>query len=107
MIESEPLWLHFGESAQVSLRRMPDGLTVHFEVITVGDSPTLVLSGNAHLGNCDLSVTPDGLCILGLGLCVVPIVNDSDTIQSVAQYLGIRPPVLNLSHVPSQQRLLA
>lgn len=108
MTQPEPLWLLFGETVQVSLRRMSDGTTVHFEVITTGEAGSvLVLSGTTHVGNCELCVTPDGLCFLGLGLCTVPIANDGATAHSVATHLGLRLPALNASYVESQQRLLA
>ena len=107
MTEQEPLWLFFGEQAQVSLRRLADGITVYFEVIATGDVPALVLTGNTHIGSCDMTITPDGLGLLGLGLCVVPIVNDLDTVYAVAHHLGIPPPVANPAHAPSRQRLFA
>lgn len=108
MTQPEPLWIFFGETAQVSLRRMSDGVTVYFEVIAIGEAGgVLVMGGNAHTGNCELSVTPDGLCFLGLGLCTVPIANDGVTAQLVAEHLGIRPPAFNASYVESQQRMLA
>lgn len=108
MTQPEPIWLLFGDTAQISLRRMPDGTTVYFEVITTGEGVnTLVMAGNAHIDTCNLSVSADGLCFLGLGLCTVPVVNDGATAQWVAAHLGIPPPVLNPAFSGSPQRLLA
>ncbi|HSD17227.1 MAG TPA: hypothetical protein VLC71_08235 [Thermomonas sp.] len=108
MTQPEPLWLLFGETAQISLRRMSDGVTVYFEVIATGEAGSvLVMGGNAHISSCEISVDPDGACYLGLGLCTVPIVNDGSTVQMVAAHLGIRAPAFNASYVAPQQRLLA
>ena len=108
MTQPEPLWLLFGETAQVSLRRMSDGVTVYFEVIATSEAGSvLVMGGNAHIGSCELSVTPDGLCFLALGLCTVPIANDGVTAQLVAAHLGIRVPDFDARYVTSEQRLLA
>ena len=108
MTQPEPLWIFFGETAQVSLRRMTDGVTVYFEVIAIGEAGgVLVMGGNAHIGNCELSVSPDGMCFLGLGPCTVPIASDGATAQLVAAHLGIRVPDFDARYVASEQRLLA
>lgn len=79
----------------IGIQLLEDGKTVHFDVIANGDrtgESSLVLSGNAYLGDCDLTLTPmDGAPMLGLGLNVVPLA-DVDTMRMVAQHLGLPMP---------------
>ena len=106
---SDPLWIGFDNTGTgLNLRLLPDGV-VNFDVIatTGAGVSVLVLGGNASLAACDMTLNEDGQVMLGLGLCVVPLVNDPETIQAVARHLGITPPPLDPSRHAPQQRMLA
>jgi len=94
----------------IGIQLLEDGKTVHFDVIANGDQAgesSLVLSGNAYIGDCDLTLTPmDGAPMLGLGLNVVPLA-DIETMRMVAEHLGLPMPAMHPGFCDSQQSMPA
>ena len=94
----------------IGIALQPDAVTVQFNVIAEaegGGQSVLLLSGNAHLADCDLSLTVmDGQPMLGMGSNVLPL-NDLDTMRQVGEYLGLPMPAINPARCAAQQERLA